>query len=423
VEALKVEKQLDLVNVTPRWSLAGRILFRLTFVYLLLFILFGGNSPLLRLWDGIVLWVGKHVFDVAITFRPLGSGDTTWNYVQLFCFLVVAAGTSFVWSLLDRKRINYQRLDDWLRVIVRYSLAMTMIFYGIGKFTQFPSPSHGWLVQPLGDSSPMRLLWAFMGASPAYTYFTGGVELLGGLLLVFRRTTLLGALVCLAATTQVVLLNYCYDVPVKILSSHLLLMTVFLLLPHLRRLADLFLFNRVVTPAEERPLFTRRWLARCGLALRTVLFTWVVGSTLLLNVTLGFTVGDQAPKPPLYGVWNVEKFEVDGKVRPALLTDKVRWRRMIVDFPGAVAIQDMSDARRYYALDLTGEGRTLDLSDPGDSAWHSRVTCTEPEPGLLALEGTFDGRKVRAALRRTDRSDFLLVKRGFHWINEVPFNR
>ena len=40
----------------------------------------------------------------------------------------------------------------------------------------------------------------------------------------------------------------------------------------------------------------------------------------------------------------------------------------------------------------------------------------------MAMEGTFDGRKVRATLRRVDKSDFLLLSRGFHWINEYPLN-
>jgi hypothetical protein len=34
-----------------------------------------------------------------------------------------------------------------------------------------------------------------------------------------------------------------------------------------------------------------------------------------------------------------------------------------------------------------------------------------------------DGRKIRAQLRRVPQTDFLLINRGFHWINEFPFNR
>jgi hypothetical protein len=38
------------------------------------------------------------------------------------------------------------------------------------------------------------------------------------------------------------------------------------------------------------------------------------------------------------------------------------------------------------------------------------------------LDGTMDGHTVHMGLRRTDTS-FLLVTRGFHWVQEYPFNR
>jgi hypothetical protein len=34
-----------------------------------------------------------------------------------------------------------------------------------------------------------------------------------------------------------------------------------------------------------------------------------------------------------------------------------------------------------------------------------------------------DGHKLRMQLRLFDRDSFLLVSRGFHWIQEYPFNR
>jgi hypothetical protein len=87
--------------------------------------------------------------------------------------------------------------------------------------------------------------------------FTGVAEMLGGLLLTTRRTTLLGALLCIGVLANVFMLNVGYDVPVKVLSFHLLAMAVFLAAPDLGRLAELFLFNRTVEPAVLRPLFAR----------------------------------------------------------------------------------------------------------------------------------------------------------------------
>jgi hypothetical protein len=41
----------------------------------------------------------------------------------------------------------------------------------------------------------------------------------------------------------------------------------------------------------------------------------------------------------------------------------------------------------------------------------------------MVLEGTIDGVKHRATLRKLDEKQLLLVSRGFHWINEKPLNR
>ena len=65
----------------------------------------------------------------------------------------------------------------------------------------------------------MGALWWFMGASIPYIIFAGAAEVLGGLLLVLRRTAALGALVAFAVMVNVMMLNYCYDAPVKLYST------------------------------------------------------------------------------------------------------------------------------------------------------------------------------------------------------------
>jgi hypothetical protein len=417
------------------WGPAKRLLFRFTFAYLVLYILpfplgFASGmaslvQPYTDLWNALVPWVGKHVFRVEITVRPNGSGDTTYNYVQVFCFLVLATAAAAVWTLFDRRRPGYPRLYEWLRVYVRFSLATTMIFYGAVKVikSQFPNPSLERLVQPFGDASSMGLLWAFMGASAPYNVFAGAGEMLGGLLLTARRTTLLGALVCVAVLGNVVMLNFSYDVPVKLFSLHLLAMAVFLAAPDLGRLVNFFVLHRPAPPAELRPLLPWKWAHRAALVLRTALVVGFVGFALLRAQEARKTWGDLRPRPPLYGIWRVEEFAVGGKARPPLVTDEGRWRRVIFDHPHMLAIQHMSDSRQRYRLELNAGEHTLSLSKQGDKEWKATFTYRETEPDRLVLEGTFDGQAVRAELRRVDEARFLLVNRGFHWINEYPFNR
>jgi hypothetical protein len=127
--------------------------------------------------------VGKHILRLStdITVQPNGSGDTTYNYVQQTCYLVLAAVATGVWSVVDRRRMQYARAHDFLRIYVRYSLASSMLSYGFAKVfkMQFPFPSVERLMDPFGDSSPMGLLWTFMGYSTGYNLFTRGAEVLG----------------------------------------------------------------------------------------------------------------------------------------------------------------------------------------------------------------------------------------------------
>jgi hypothetical protein len=39
------------------------------------------------------------------------------------------------------------------------------------------------------------------------------------------------------------------------------------------------------------------------------------------------------------------------------------------------------------------------------------------------LDGTMNNQKIRFGLRLQDRDKFLLVSRGFSWIQERPFNK
>ena len=141
------------------------------------------------------------------------------------------------------------------RALARYYLATTMLTYGWIKLfpLQFPAPGPDRLLQAYGDSSPMGIAWTFVGASAGYQMFGGLMELVGGYLLFWRRTTFLGALVVAGVMTNVAAMNLFYDVPVKLFSTHLILMALFLAAPDLPRLFGLLLFN-VPTAAKPAPL-------------------------------------------------------------------------------------------------------------------------------------------------------------------------
>jgi len=421
----------------PAWSFIKRISFRFVFAYLLLYnlpfpinVLPGGyflGLPWTWLWNAVVPWAGKVVFGVDITVFPNGSGDTTYNYVQIFCFFVLALFAALLWSLLDRKRGDYRVLHRWLHAHVRFVLALTMFSYGLAKvfMTQFGPPSPDKLLSTYGESSPMGLLWTFMGASTAYCVFTGLAECVSGILLTMRRTTLIGALLCMAVMTHVVMLNFCYDVPVKLYSSHLLAMAGFLVIPDIRRVLNVLLLNKATPPALMQPLFSFLPLHKSVLIVRSVGVVILAAAITFQNWQAAEQYGPSAPKSSLHGIWNVQKFEVDGKPVPPLLNDKSRWRRLVFSHPEAVTVHLINDQRSHYTAKIEEKDARFTLTKgPKDkSKWQAVFTMTRPQPDLLTLDGSFETRKLHLELKRQPESKSLLVSRGFHWINEYPFNQ
>lgn len=435
------QAQIVQLHPEPRWSLASRVAFRFCLVYFGLFCLttqiLGGLFPIRKvdipdlstLWPTrpIVFWAAAHIFRVThpLVYTDTGSGDRTFDWVLVFCLLVFAALATGIWSVLDRKRENYVALHKLFWLFVRFALASEMILYGMGKAIplQMPFPYLTRLIEPFGNFSPMGVLWYSIGASRAYEIFTGCAEMLGGILLIVPRTTTLGALICLADTIQVFVLNMTYDVPVKLVSFHLILMALFLLAPEFSRIADFLLWNRAVGPSAQPRLFRTGRANRIALALQIILGIWLLGANAYSDWNDWYTSGEGRPKSPLYGIWNVDQLSIDGQLRSPLLTDYDRWRRVIFDFPTAMAFQRMDDSFDRYGTAISVNNRTLAFTKDSDKSWKATFSFQRVAQDQLILDGSMDGHKIHMQLQLVDRNKFLLISRGFHWVQEYPFNR
>jgi hypothetical protein len=437
---------VDTVTLTEKpvlqiahWGLARRVAFRWCFVYFGLYCLLTQvvtslfPIPKLDIPDPstlspvhqVVSWTAAQVFHVTtpLIYTGSGSGDKTFDWVLVFCLLILTAFATAVWSVLDRKRGNYIAMHKWFRLAMRFALAGQMMAYGWAKAVplQMPFPYLNRLVEHYGDFSPMGVLWSSIGASPGYEIFVGCAEMLGGILLIFPRTAMFGALVCLADMTEVFMLNMTYDVPVKLLAFHLVLLSLFLLAPDFRRLANLFFLNRAAQPPNESQLFGTLRANRIALAAQILFGVWLIGMDAFGSSQSWYLYGGGAPKSPLYGIWDVEQLSIDGQVRPPLLTDRGRWRRAIFDFPTRMSFQRLDDSFVGYATAI--KDRALTLTKASDKNWKASFAFERGGPDRLTLDGDMDGHKTRMELKLEDRNKFLLVSRGFHWIQEYPFNR
>jgi len=411
------------------WKPLTRIAFRFSFAYLGLYILatqiagslfyfpylpFRGLGPLWPMRD-VTVWIAVHVFHIntPLVFTGDSIGETAFFWVQAFWILVAAIAATFIWSALDKRRRNYAALHSWFRLFIRLALAAQMFEYGMTKVipNQFRAPPLITLTQPVGHQTLEGILWASIGASLAYQIFLGCAEMLGGILLLFPRTTLLGALICLADLTQVFVLNMTYDIGLKQISFHLILLSVFLIAPDFRRLCNFFFLNREAIPSSA-PSANRIALA---------LGIYLIGAQAFVNVKYWQTSGGGSSRSALYGIWNVNELSVDGQTRPAILNDYDRqWRRIIFDAPGTIAFQRTDDSIAHYGVSIDSYRNSLALTKGGSRNWNSSFAFERPADDQLILDGEMDSHHIRMRLRRVELDSFPLRSSSFRWVRPNP---
>src|SRR5687768_1950688 len=202
-----------------RWTPATLIAFRFGLVYLGLFCLAtqisGSMLPNLtfsyrgmgKLWPmrNVTHWTGATVFGITSRLDDTAGGEPLFFWVQTFWVAIVSVAAVAIWTVMDRGRRHYSTLHAWFYLFARVALAASLFEYGMTKVipTQFPAPPLATLVTPVGDLTLSALLWTSIGSAQPYEIFTGCVEVLAGVLLLFPRTAVLGAAIGLVALIQV----------------------------------------------------------------------------------------------------------------------------------------------------------------------------------------------------------------------------
>ncbi len=380
-----------------------------------------------------IAWVGTHVLGLHVDSTQVGS-DSAFQWSALYCIAVMATLVTVVWTVFDRRQ-RYDRLQVWVWTGLRLMLAAAMFYFGMAKVipTQMPFVLNR-LVEPYGNFSPTGVLWAQVGISQPYQILLGVAEVLGGLLLLVPRTAAAGALVCPFDLLQVFILNMTYDIRLKSVSSQLLLLSLFLLAPYARRLFLVMFTDRAIPAAVSVPLFSGRRANRVALIAQ-------VSIGLVLLAAFGGQGWQQStrPTPNLYGIWQVDGFSAEGYRRDPLLTDELRWHRVVFDRPFLmsdpvmVTVQHMDDSFEVFGgtidpathfIDLTNR---VDLGSYKETPTTIRLTYWWPDPGSterIVIDGQdYAGHRIHAWFTRMDPASFPLVERGFNWVQEEPYNR
>ncbi len=375
-------------------------------LYIIPFPLFG--FPLI--FEEFFVWFGQNILGLKdVQLAVTGSGDTLLDYVKL----IIVVSFSLILSILFLFTSSAFREKIFLFSITytRFFLSFILLSYGVSKFGngQFSPPNLYRLNQSVGEMSPMGILWTFMGSSAAYSTFGGICQVTAGLLLLYRKTLILGAIIAFGVMTNVMVLNYCYDVPVKLFSTNLVLMSLFIIYKNGYQIIR-FLMGKPAKIHFYGFRFKKRWLqisSKVLIVLFILTFTIGMSFSRIFNTKEGLNQNFDA----IYTKESTNSID-------SLSTD-LDWDKFIIEDNLANIFQKNGD---QFLLEVSVDEqektfffKTFDSTKTDFNLQYKLIT-----PDTIELYHSED---TIGKFKLSKKEDFELYKRDFHWITEYPYNR
>lgn len=365
-------------------------------------------------FEQLIQWFGNNILHINHPYTVALISDSTGMYIHVLLLTILAIICSIVTSLFQSK-INYKKLHDGLMACIRYYISMQLLKYGFDKLfkLQFYLPEPNTLYTTIGNTPRDLLYWSTMGISRTYSIFTGLTEIIAAVLLLFRRTQLLGAFMVFAIMVNVLMINISFDISVKIYAAFLLLLSVVLLLPYTKRLYHFFFFKHDILIQSKLPNpFYQSFLAYR--MLKFIVIACIVFDGLSAYLFSKNFNDDTQPRPYLHGAYNVETFVANGDTIQPLTTNQFRWRRMFIHRRGYLITQLMNDEMKDYEMELDSSKHEIDLMNPTDSSFHI-FYYKKMGDTALQLTGKLYEDALNIYLKKIDLQQLPLFKHPFNF--------
>ncbi len=285
--------------------------------------------------------------------------------------------------------------------VLSYALGLLMLLYGMSKimalqFQVFPST----YVKPLAEVSDFFAIAAFFGRFHWLEVLLGLVESIPSILLLFRRTRSLGAILLLGPISFVAITDYAYlsssyywDVR-AVITGMLIADVGLLLLDQKTRkwIRDLFLLNS----APEYRRWQLELASNCILVLAIFVATYLLGHSVKANSgeILGF------PQINGRGTWDVTTFEIDHK--PVDLPRGEAAPQIYFNFDGSCRMNNLkAEIKQKCTAEINGRQHTIKLTELPVGGLNAPLQAKFQLDGLkLSIHGHSDSHEVSLSLNR-----------------------
>lgn len=358
--------------------------------------------------DFLSFWIGSHIFQIKNLDHLRSYGGETIEFVMVFTLFLSALAITTLVFFIDKKRTNYKKLYYLVIGYARFYVGIKLLSYGFYKVSggQFIFPPLKLFETPFGNFSSQQLLWAFMGYSKLYGTFIAVSEIMGGLLLLFPRTKLVGCILVIIIMSNVLLLDIVFINAIIVFSGHLLLIAIIIIYPYLKRIIDFLIFKKADNLENVVYIFQSKKLILSKNIFKSV----IILCFLYLVIYPG--VSRILAKPiytPLYGVYRVKKFTI-GQDSSITAADSIRWQRLIIDKRSSF-ITTISDSTSIYKTAVDTIKKTLNIVSVKDTSTKYQFTYSEIADSTLVIRGNWKGKDVIVTAKKKNPQEYFLINR------------
>lgn len=195
--------------------------------------------------DIVILLI--HYFGLNFNHQLLFTSDSMTLYVLAIILMVLALVLAFTLIKVKHLKKHQIMFFGFFEKVIVYYLSVIMLKYGFDKLfkTQFYKPEPNILFTPLGQLDKDILYWSTIGSSYSYNVFLGLLEIIPACMLLFIRTRILGAFILSGVLAHVVMVNFAYDISVKLFSIFLLMLSLLILKPAFKDLHRFFILKEL----------------------------------------------------------------------------------------------------------------------------------------------------------------------------------
>jgi hypothetical protein len=346
----------------------------------------------------------------------LPSKEITSDSASMYLLVLILAFISLLIALLlvfnRRWVLKSNTWFKYIRIVFTYYVALQLLNYGFDKIfkSQFFLPEPNTLYTTFGRMNRDLLFWSTIGTSHFYSLFSGLIEVIPALLMLFKKTRTIGAILAGFVLLNIAAINIGFDISVKLYSFFLFFLIVMILWSNFKSLYIFFAGHPSILIRERSVLHNRS----AYIVLKIFIIGLIFLETLYPHLKKETYNDDLAERPFLHGSYDVKKVTRVNDTIPEMPGEVKRFH---VHRNGYLIFEDHDNKMRDFKMEINPIANRIILTGyDGKSTSHNYVYSKADS--TLQLQYFTNGRSYMLQGKMTDWKKLPAVRNDFHWTSD-----